>query len=128
MNESDLLYLKQPTLINGQTITAIRTNFKPSGELEVFHLHPDANGVLVSDHSDLLFDPRDQSDFWDWLASIGTMPPRKADQSLDDPALAQFFEDLADLDADRAENSGTPQYDNLGFEIGRKPDSDPRDL
>jgi len=108
MQKSELFYLKRPERLNGRPITAIRVNRKASGALEVFHLYPDATGVLVSNHSDLLFDARDQSDFWDWLASLGTTttpPPHNADQSLDNPenkaALKRFFAELAELDADR---------------------------
>jgi len=57
-------------------------------------------------------------------------PPRRADQSLDDPALATFFEDLAQMDAERAEaeERGIPDYDDMGFLRGYTPPTDPRDL
>lgn len=67
-----------------------------------------------------------EAGFW----SLVNTPPRRADQSLDDPALAEFFADLADQDAQRAaaEENGTPQYDDMGLLTGYKPPSDPADL
>lgn len=81
-------------------------------------------------HLPLPVDPTERQKFEAWRASRSPEPPRRADQNLDDPALDEFFADLAQMDANRAEaeERGIPDYDDMGFLRGYTPPTDPADL